>query len=52
MAEVNTLKQERDLYMDRYQKTLKESIAERQKVERKMHMNSFNNSNDIVNVLK
>lgn len=52
MQEINTLKSERDLYMDRYQKTMKESVAERQKIERKMHMNSFNNSNDIMNVLK
>ena len=38
--------------MDRYQKTLKDSIAERQKIERKMHMNSFGNGSDIVNILK
>lgn len=52
MAEINTLKQDRDLYLDRYQKIMKESMLERQKVERRMQHNSFQNSNDVLNMLK
>ena len=52
MAEINTLKQDRDLYLDRYQKIMKDSMLERQKVERRMQHNSFQNSNDVLNMLK
>lgn len=52
MTEINTLKQEKDLYLDRYQKTMKESMVERQRLERRMQVNSFGNTSDIMNMLK
>lgn len=50
--EVNSLKSERDLYQERYQRAIKESTAERHNIDKKIHLNSFNNSTEIINILK
>jgi len=50
VLETTSLKQERDLYKDRYQKVFKYSLEQRQKLERQM--NTFNSGPDIFNILK